>query len=92
MTRSSLPEETPATPGWVDGRINQVFAAFGVTTESACRAYADCLAGVRGRADVDAGHDACRQQLLAAVRDHVGDESGLDRALQALEAEISADT
>jgi hypothetical protein len=47
---------------------------------------------VRGRADVDAGHDACRQQLLAAVRDHVGDEAGLDRALQALEAEISADT
>ncbi len=92
MTRSSLPEETPATPGWVDARISQVFTAFGVTMEPARSAYADCLAGVRGGVDVDSGHDRCRKRLLAAVRDHLADVQGFDHALQALEAEISADT
>ncbi len=55
-------------------------------------AYATCLAGVRGAVDMDAGHDRCRVRALAALRDADVDVAELDRALQALEAEISAST
>ena len=89
MTRSSLTEETPATPGWVDVRIREIFAPYGPQTAGARDAYADCLAGVRGSVDVDAGHDRCRRSALAAVEGVIEDIPALDLALQALEAEIS---
>ena len=89
MTRSSLTEETPSTPGWVEARLREIFAPFGSEVGSARDAYADCLAGVRGAVDVDLGHDHCRRTLLAALGDKVADPAALDRSLQALEAEIS---
>ncbi len=95
MTRSSLTEETAATPGWVDGRIDEVFAPLGPKAAPAREAYANCLAGVRGAVDSDGGHDRCRLAAVATLRSALDDESGLDefdRTLQALEAEISADT
>ena len=92
MNRSSLTEETPATPGWVDGRLQEIFAPYGETTRAARDAYAECLAGVRGAIDVDAGHDGCRRRLLGEVRELVPDAEALDRDLQALEAEISRST
>jgi hypothetical protein len=92
MIRSSLTEETPATPGWVDGRIDTVFAPLGAAAVPAREAYATCLAGVRGSVDTDAGHDRCRARALAALRDLDIDVAALDRALQALEAELSAST
>ena len=92
MTRSSLTEETPATPGWVDRRIRELLAPYGDAAAVAGNAYADCLAGVRGGLDTDGGHDRCRRTLMDALGDAVADRATLDHKLQALEAEISADT
>ncbi len=92
MTLSSLPEETPATPGWVDRRVREIFAALGDGATAAGDAYADCLAGVRGAVDVDFGHDTCRRAALASVEGSTVDVGALDRELQALEAEISNGT
>ena len=92
MSRSSLPEETPATPGWVDDRIDALFAPLGASAASVREAYAVCLAGVRGAPDTDAGHDSCRARAIAGLGDTGADLEALDRALQALEAEISAGT
>ena len=91
LTRSSLTEETPATPGWVNARIKQVFAPFGDRAVAVGEAYASCLAGVRGAVDIDSGHDRCRQAALAAIEDPAHRDA-LDHALQALEAEVSDDT
>ncbi len=92
MTQSSLTEETPAAPGWVERRIREIFAPLGPETAGAGDAYADCLAGARGAVDVDAAHDRCRRALLDAVDGKVADRGALDRSLQALEAEISEAT
>ncbi len=92
MTRSSLTEETPATPGWVDRRIAEIFGPLGPELTAERDAYADCLAGARGSVDVDASHDRCRRTLLAAVEGKASDLANLDRTLQALEAEISSGT
>ena len=89
MIRSSLTEETPATPGWVDRRVREIFGPLGEAGVAAGNAYADCLAAVRGAVDVDAGHDRCRRAALAAIEGDAADIDGLDRQLQALEAEIS---
>ncbi len=92
MNRSSLTEETPATPSWVDARLHDIFAPLGERARAAKDAYADCLAGVRGDLDVDVGHDACRRTVLDAIGEFVHDRGTLDRELQALEAEISGST
>ena len=92
MTRSSLTEETPSTPGWVDRRIRELLAPYGDAAAAAGNAYADCLAGVRGGVDVDGGHDRCRRALMEALDETVADRGALDQKLQALEAEISTDT
>ena len=92
MSRSSLTEETPATPGWVDARIRAIFAPFGATAETTRDAYADCLASVGGAADVNLAHDRCRTAAVRALADIAEDPNALDRDLQALEAEISSST
>jgi hypothetical protein len=98
IIRSSLTEETPATPGWVDDRITAIFAPLGAAAVPAREAYAVCLAGVRGSVDVEAGHDRCRRTVLSTLgknetlKDSKADLGALDRALQALEAEITAST
>ena len=92
MTRSSLTEETPSTPGWVDRRIRDLLAPYGDAAAAAGNGYADCLAGVRGGVDVDGGHDRCRRALMDALGKDAADREVLDRKLQALEAEISAGT
>ncbi len=92
MSKSSLTEETPATPGWVDGRIDAIFAPLGAGAGAVREAYALCLAGVRGAVDTDAGHDRCRRRAIESLRETGADLAALDRAMQALEAEISAGT
>ncbi len=92
MTRTSATEETPATPGWVDERLEEIFSPLGSAVTPARDAYAICLAGVRGSVDPDQGHDRCRRALLRTVEGMVPDPAALDRALQALEADISADS
>ena len=89
MSRSSLTEETPAAPGWVDRRVRDIFDPLGADAATAANAYADCLAGVRGAVDVDAGHDRCRRAALASLGGSDADLDALDRQLQALEAELS---
>ncbi|MEJ1975704.1 MAG: hypothetical protein WDN49_06020 [Acetobacteraceae bacterium] len=51
MTHTSSTEEAPATPGWVDGRIEAIFAPLGAAARQAADTYANCLAGVRGAVD-----------------------------------------
>jgi hypothetical protein len=92
MTRSSLTEETPSTPGWVEGEANKIFAPLGEDAVAVRNDYLDCLAGVRGAVDSDAGHDRCRSAALASLEGKLADLGDLDRALQALEAEISRST
>jgi uncharacterized protein YbjT (DUF2867 family) len=87
VNQSSLTEETPATPGWVDRRVREIFAP--LNAEEAGNAYADCLAGIRGDVDTDAGHDRCRRAAIEALESSGVDTDTLDRTLQALEAEIS---
>ncbi len=89
MNRSSLTEETPATPGWVDRRVRDIFAPLGDAGVAAGNTYADCLAAVGGIVDVDTGHDRCRRSVLATLEGVIPDTNSLDRELQALEAEIS---
>jgi hypothetical protein len=88
VNRSSLTEETPAIPGWVEKRVHEIFRPLGPEAMAVGDAYADCLAGVRGAVDVDAGHDRCRAAALGALEGHIADPDELDRTLQALEAEI----
>jgi len=76
----------------VDERLETIFGPLGPAVAQARDVYANCLAGVRGAIDTDQGHDRCRRALLRAVNGIVPDVAALDRALQALEAEISADS
>ncbi len=92
MSRSSLTEETPATPGWVEAKAKAIFAPLGAAVTEIRDAYLDCLAGVRGAVDSDAGHDRCRTVAVRAAADFIDDPAALDRALQALEAELSQAT
>ena len=89
VNRSSLTEETPATPGWVDAKVRAIFSPYGDDAIAVGEAYADCLAGLRGGVDVELGQDGCRSVALRSMSDRVNDTVELDRALQALEAEIA---
>jgi len=94
-------EEIAATPGWVDGRLDELFAALpaGEAVASARDAYADCLAGQKEPAapsdDLGTEFGGCRARLRAALAaaDVTGDDwTRLDAALEALEAEVAADS
>ena len=92
MTRSSLTEDTPMTPGWVDARIRSLFAPFGEGGITAGDTYATCLADVGGSVDVELRYDRCRSQAARAIAELGGDAEAFDRTLQALEAEIESST
>jgi hypothetical protein len=90
-------EERPATPGWVEERLDEIFALHPIgAAGTRCRAaYLACLADCRGAIDADAGHDRCRAAFLACLRDGgVGPAQirALEADLEALEAEISERT
>ncbi len=96
-----MTEEIAGTPGWVDARLDQVFAPLpaGDAVAAARAAYADCLAGskdpVAPSDDLGAEFNGCRTRLdaaLAAAGVPEGDRTALDAALEALEAEITADS
>ena len=96
-----MTEEIAGTPGWVDARLDQVFAALpgGDAVAAARSAYGDCLAGqkdpVAPADDMGAEFNGCRGQLRVAL-ETAGvsgqDWATLDQALEALEAEITADS
>lgn len=93
-----MTEEIAATPGWVDQRLDEVFAALPQTSEVAsCRdQYAACLAGEKqpgAPSDMlGAEFNRCRSLLMAALAGVGVDDAalaGLGDKLEALEAEIA---
>ena len=96
-----MTEEIPATPGWVDERLDHVFAALppGAEVAAARRSYSDCLARDKAPAApsdmLGAEFAECRPRLrvalLSAGIDHAA-LSELDAALETLEAEIAGDS
>ncbi len=97
----SLTENIPATPGWTDSTLDEVFALLPKTAEVATArdAYADCLARSKARAApsdmLGAEFEPCRGPLMRALR-HAGLEdaqlTALTVALDAAEAEIAAES
>lgn len=98
MRRPSTTEDTPATPGWVEGELDGILADALPQRPTIARlrtAYLDCLAGSAGPGDAEEAHDRCRRRFLRALReDGVAEETveRLDHRLAALEAELSTRT
>ena len=86
-----MTEEIAATPGWVDGRLDELLA--GVTSE-ARSAYAECLAQAKqpgAPSDLlGAEFSGCWAQLKLAVPPEQW--AGLMPKLESLEAEIAAES
>jgi hypothetical protein len=90
-------EEAPATPGWVEERLDEICALHPLGEAGMrCRAaYLACLANCRGAVDTEQGHDRCRVAFLRCLRDGGLAGPSLDALaaeLAALEAEISERT
>ena len=94
----STTEDVPATPGWVEGSVEEILAVLPAEPALAAlrNAYLDCLASARGPGDVDAAHDRCRGRLLDALRDRhrvsAGQLRQIEPTLEAMEAEITSRT
>ena len=93
VQRSSLTEETPAAPAWIETELDALLAPVATPALPALRgAYLDCLAASAGPADTERAHDRCRAAFLRGLRE-AGVETGeLDGRLAALEAELTART
>ena len=93
-----MTEEIAATPGWVDQRIGEVFAHLPQSggLRAAQDAYADCLAAAKqpgAPSDMlGAEFNRCRRELMAGLQGLDVDTAGLTERLEALEAEIAADS
>ncbi len=93
--RPSTTEDVPATPGWVEGSVDEILGSLPRRPSLAGlrNAYLDCLAAARGPADIDDAHDRCRLALIAGLRDGERiDEpllAELNQRLEALEAAIT---
>jgi len=92
-----MAEDTAATPGWVEERLDEILALHSIGDAGArCRAgYLACLAGCRGAMDAEEAHDRCRAAFIVCLRE--GGLAGppleaLAAELEALEAEISERT
>lgn len=90
-----MTEEIAATPGWVDERLEELFASLpgSEAVQTARAAYAICLAGDKapGAPSDTLGSEfaTCRLALNRSLR-AAGIETGpLEGALEALEAEIA---
>jgi len=92
-------EEIAATPGWVEERLDAIFAGLPGAARAGCRAYAACLARSKTPgapsdllgAEFEGCRAALRQALLAAGLDPEALDA-LDGKLEALEAEIDEDS
>lgn len=94
-----MTEPVPATPGWVEEKLERIFAGLAPEAKPACDAFAACLARSKAPAspsdllgaEFEPCHATLRQDLLQA---------GIDRAviaaigqdLEALEAEVAAES
>lgn len=99
-----MTEEIPATPGWVDARLDEAFAVLddaGLDEDALGAArdqYAECLARTKSPAapsDLEGEEFAtCRADLLAALAGMGVDEGLVEELtgrLEAVEAELAED-
>ncbi len=87
-------EDEPSLPGWVDERLDEIFAGFpeDMPVEEVRQAYAECLAQALDSIDVPAAGATCRKLLLAQLEElQVEPEviEALDEVLEALEEEMA---
>ncbi len=94
-----MTEDIPATPGWVEERLDELFAALPAAAGPARRAYAACLAGRKAPAApsdlLGAEFETCRGVLRRSLLTAGIDRDALDRLdkeLEALEAELAAES
>ena len=94
-----MTEEIAATPGWVDERLDEIFAGLPAATRPARDAYAACLAARKSPAApsdlLGAEFEGCGGALRRAMLAAGVDRDAIARvgaALEALEAEIVTDS
>ena len=96
-----MTEDIAATPGWLDERLDAVFAAIGDDDRvgTARDQYVRCLAGAKAPAApsdlLGVECERCRSLLLAALAGlGIGPSqlATLGQALEATEAELAADS
>ena len=94
-----MTEEIASTPGWVEQRLDEVFAALPPGAATARTAYGACLGRRKAPAApsdmLGAEFDGCRAALRHALAGLQLDKDALaqlDRQLEALEAEIAEDS
>jgi hypothetical protein len=92
-------EEIAATPGWVEARLDSIFAELPDATRPARDAYAACLAARKSPGApsdlLGAEFEGCRGALERALLGVGLDRAAIgriDAALEALEAEIDAES
>lgn len=94
-----MTEEIASTPGWVEKRLDDVFAALPANAGPAREAYGACLGRRKTPGTpsdmLGAEFDGCRPALhhaLAGLGIAADTLAQLDRDLEALEAEIAEDS
>ncbi len=88
-----------ATPGWVDGRLDTIFAHLPASLRPAADAFAECLAGSKAPAapsdNLGAEFSRCHLAFRQALQ-HAGlpdaERAEVLAQLEELEAEIAADS
>lgn len=94
-----MTEAIPATPGWAEARLEQIFARLPPDAAPACNAFAVCLARSKAPAtpsdllgaEFEPCHAALRRDLAQAGLDPALLDA-LGRDLAALEAELAAES
>ena len=89
-----MDEDTPTLPGWVDERLDEIFADFpeDLPIEPVRDAYATCLANAIDQVDIAQAAMGCRRELIAKLEEMGLDAEvveSLDEVLEALEEEIA---
>lgn len=99
MPRTGLTEDTPATPSWVEERLDRILAALPAEIAQAMRPergrYLDCLASTAGPADPLMARQRCHTALLGRLRAAgwaAEPLATLHERLEALEAELAENT
>lgn len=92
-------EDTPATPGWVEERLDELIGELPPDIAAAVQAergpYLDCLAGSVGPLDPEVQHTRCHVLMLRRLRAAGLERGALDdlgRRLEALEDEFAGRT
>jgi hypothetical protein len=91
-----MAEEVPATPGWVEQQLDEIWSALYLPVTDAvmvcCDAYLSCLATCVIGSDQERGRDNCREDFMTGLRRAgiASDTLGfLEAELEALEAELT---